>query len=141
MAAVLNNNLQSNYLTGFQNWAQLVNPQQGSATPSRRLHCRVRRLDLCDPGGDPVMAMPPIPQVLVPDPTGVFAIGNRITNPNLGNLAPRHGTGQLDDAKPDDDRGRRGRLPHPGGFAVRRLVGKGRITVPPGRYQNSVGHG
>ena len=73
VAAVINN-LQSNYLTGFQNWSQLVmagkipntdppRPPIGylAATASDGWTYRIH-------GGDPVMAMPPIPQVPTASP-------------------------------------------------------------------------
>lgn len=41
-------------------------------------------------GGDPVMAMPPVPQVPTPGPAGVVAIGSRIASTNYWSALP-HG--------------------------------------------------
>ena len=94
VAAVLNNNLQSNYLTGFQNWSNLVlagkipntNPPQPpisyiAAKASDGWTYVIR-------GTDPVMSVPPIPQLPTTGPAGVVAIGSRIANTNFWAALP-----------------------------------------------------
>jgi hypothetical protein len=95
VAAVLNNNLQSNYVTGFKNWSQLVMAGKIPNTDPPRPPIGYMAATASDgwtyviQGGDPVMAMPPIPQVPAAGPAGVVAIGSRIASTNFWAALPQ----------------------------------------------------
>ncbi len=95
VAAVLNNNLQSNYVTGFKNWSQLVMAGKIPNTDPPRPPRGYMAATASDgwtyviQGGDPVMAMPPIPQVPAVGPAGVVAIGSRIASTNFWAALPQ----------------------------------------------------
>ena len=95
VAVALNNNLQNNYLTGFQNWSQLVMAGKIPSTDPPRPPIGYMAAKASDGwtyvihGGDPVMAMPPIPHVPTAGPAGVVAIGNRIASTNFWSALPQ----------------------------------------------------
>jgi hypothetical protein len=95
VAAALNNNLQSNYLTGFQNWSNLVMAGKIPNTDPPHPPIGYIAAQASDGwtyvirGGNPVMAMPPIPQVPTAGPAGVVAIGKRIASTNFWAALPQ----------------------------------------------------